>query len=246
MASLADSAYLEGGSLYYSDLPIRSELQREKYRHWGRRILFYIHLAYFVTATVMFPFLITNLTFWFWLIHTLWFELDVTTNKNNIFIQLLHAVSFVGSYIVMITATILLVILNPDFISQRAEMENHSVAFAWLLNVWIHYIPPILLTLDLFLHKEHIRKRHRITFNRNSPSKKVILKDTLKVIWAIIAPMGVCAAWMLAGYTPENVYHVTNYSYTYLIPIMCATDVIFAVIFLFIVKKRKDTYIRLN
>eukprot|EP01132_Coremiostelium_polycephalum_P001526 gene1526-1921_t len=120
MTSLADSSYLEGGSLYYSDLPIRSHVQKDKYKHWCRRILFYLLLAYFITATI----------------------------------------NFVGSYVIMVTSIILLVILNPDFIATRAKLEGHSVASGWILNILIHWIPPVLLTGDLFLHRDHIRKRH--------------------------------------------------------------------------------------
>ncbi|EFA75711.1 hypothetical protein PPL_10764 [Heterostelium album PN500] len=245
---LQDDSYSEGGSLiYYSELPLRDQIQREKYKHWARRILFYLQLAYFITATVMFPFLITNLTFWFWLIHTLWFELDITSNKNNIWIQMLHALSFVGSWIVMITATILLVILNPDFIKSRAEKEHHSVVFAWLLNVLIHYIPPVLVTVDLFLHREHHRKRHRIILSKQRNTTRVWVKDSIKVIWAYCAPMAVVGIWLGVGFTPENVYGVTNYSYSYLIPLMVVTDLVFATLFVYVVKKRQpDSYVKLN
>ncbi|GAM18830.1 hypothetical protein SAMD00019534_020050 [Acytostelium subglobosum LB1] len=244
---IGDDSYNEGGSLYYySDIPLKREILHEKYRHWARRILFYLALGYFITATIMFPFLITNLTFWFWLIHVLWFELDLTTNKNNIFIQLLHAVSFVGSWIVMVTATILLVILNPDFIAQRAHEEHHSVAFAWLLNVWVHYIPPILLTLDMFVFKEHIRKRHHIILSReHNTNRRMWVQDVLKVVWAYLAPIGIVGIWLGAGFTIQVVYGVTNFSYNYLVPIMVGTDIIFATLFLYLVRRRNDNYIKL-
>ncbi|GAM26924.1 hypothetical protein SAMD00019534_100990 [Acytostelium subglobosum LB1] len=171
-------------------------------------------LTYFLVAVIMFPFLITNLTFWFWIVHVLWFDLDLSTNKNNQFVQLLHALSFVGSYIVMVTATVLLVILNPDFIAERARLEHHSVAFAWALNILIHYVPPVILTADLLLSTEHIRKRHRIHLNyrgNNSRRSTRMIRDALKVVWAYGAPIGLVGIWLAAGFTIEGVYGVTNY-----------------------------------
>ncbi|KYQ89657.1 hypothetical protein DLAC_09623 [Tieghemostelium lacteum] len=248
--SLTDSAYQEdfnGGSLYYSELPIRSSIQKDKYKHWGRRILFYLMLAYFITAITMFPFLITNLTFWFWLIHILYFELDLTTNKNNFFIQILHSLSFVGSFVVMITSIILLVILNPEFIGQRAEKEHHSVAFAWLQNILIHWMPPMFVVVDLFLHKDHIRKRHRIILarDRGQSSTKSLVKDIIKVIWTVCGTMTIVGIWM-SQFTIKEVYGVTNYNLSYLIPSMVVLNIIVAIIFLYIIKKKEDSYIRLN
>ncbi|KAF2075682.1 hypothetical protein CYY_002995 [Polysphondylium violaceum] len=252
--SLHDSIYHEdfhsqGGSLYYSDLPIRSHIQKDKYKHWGRRVLFYLLLAYFIAATVSFSFLIKNLTFWFWLIHVLWFELDLTTNKNNFFVQVLHSLSFVGSYVIMITSIILLVILNPEFIANRAKIENHSIAFAWSQNILIHWIPPLLLTLDLVFHKEHIRKRHRIFFNkrRNNGNAKAWIKDFVKALWCIASPMVVVGIWFGSGFTIESVYGVTNYNLSYLVPSMVVVDIILGVFLIYYIRKRDaDTYIRLN
>ncbi|EGC37183.1 hypothetical protein DICPUDRAFT_77194 [Dictyostelium purpureum] len=234
-----------GGSLYYSDLPIKSQLQKDKYRHYGRKILFYLLLAYFITATVMFPFLITNLTFWFWLIHIIYFELDLTSSKNNIFVQIIHGLSFVGSFVVMVTSIILLVILNPDFISNRAKIEHHSVAFAWSQNVLIHWVPPVLLSIDLFLHKEHIRKRHRLILKRSV--RRAWVKDIFKVFWCVFAPFVVVGAWFGAGFTIDKVYGVHNYNLTALLCSMGAMDVVVGIVFVYFIRKRDaDSYVRLN
>ncbi|KAN0034224.1 hypothetical protein ACTFIV_000713 [Dictyostelium citrinum] len=244
----SNSAFHEdqnGLSLYYSDLPVRSQILKDKYRFYGRKIIFYLYLAYFITAIELFPILLTNLTFWAWLVHTLYWETDLANSKHNIFIKILHPLSFVLSFVVMITSIILLIILNPEFIANRARLEGHSIGFAWCLNILIHWVPPVMLAFDLFLHKEHIRKRHRIFLSRRN-NLKTWIKDGVKVFWCVVSPMILVAAWFGAGFTIQGVYGVTNYNLAYLIPSMCAVDIIVAVFFIWVVRKKPDSYIRLN
>lgn len=73
---------------YLSIIPDRSQAVREKWKYAFRRTCFYVFLGTVFGGTISFPFLITNLTVWFWIIYLLYFELDVTASKNAVSLYL--------------------------------------------------------------------------------------------------------------------------------------------------------------
>jgi hypothetical protein len=75
---------------YYSIIPDRSQAIRERWKYAFRRACFYVFLGTVFGGTIAFPFIITNLTVWFWIIYLLWFELDVTVSKNSVSTLLIH------------------------------------------------------------------------------------------------------------------------------------------------------------
>ena len=69
---------------YYSIIPDRAQAMRERWKYIFRRTCFYVFLGTVFGGTIAFPFIITNLTVWFWITYLLWFELDVTVSKNAV------------------------------------------------------------------------------------------------------------------------------------------------------------------
>jgi hypothetical protein len=129
---------------YYSIIPDRSHAIRERWKYAFRRTCFYVFLGTVFGGAVAYPFIITNLTVWFWIIYLLWFELDVTVPKNAvsyyayiplvyffescvILVHVLHGLAFNGSFLICILATLLMFVFNPNFIAERAKKEDHSV-----------------------------------------------------------------------------------------------------------------------
>jgi hypothetical protein len=74
----------EDDDTYYSIIPDRSQAVRERWKYAFRRTCFYVFLGTVFGGTIAYPFIITNLTIWFWIIYFLWFELDVTERKNAV------------------------------------------------------------------------------------------------------------------------------------------------------------------
>lgn len=72
------------GGTYYSILPDRRVAVKERWKHWWRRTVFYIMILLFTGGITVWGLLVADINIWFWLLHTLWFELDVTVSKNNI------------------------------------------------------------------------------------------------------------------------------------------------------------------
>jgi hypothetical protein len=67
----------------------------------------------------------------------LYLELDVTQHKNHILVKFLHALSLGGSYCVAVLVTLLIFVLNPDFIADRAKAHLFGdVTISWLATVW--------------------------------------------------------------------------------------------------------------
>jgi hypothetical protein len=151
--------------------------KRERGGFVYRRVVFYIMLLYFCAATMKFPMLvryrgvwlqvssltlcmqITNLTFWFWAIHTLWFEVEVTYRRHSVLCSFLHGLSFCGAFDVFVLDTILL-IYNPGLIAQRSQIEHLPIWVMWLLNAQLHWLPVILVCVDLYLSRSTLQRRH--------------------------------------------------------------------------------------
>jgi len=127
-----------------------------------RRVIFYLLLLNYCSMTVKYPFLTGNLTFWFLLIHALYFEIDLRNSQNNLLVILLHSISFCGAFLVAILATILVAILNPNFIEERSKQENVSLGFSIFGHIWLHYLPVLYVLIDFYLNKHLLFERHQL------------------------------------------------------------------------------------
>eukprot|EP01104_Vermistella_antarctica_P018461 TRINITY_DN6846_c0_g1_i1.p2 TRINITY_DN6846_c0_g1~~TRINITY_DN6846_c0_g1_i1.p2 ORF type:complete len:326 (-),score=85.13 TRINITY_DN6846_c0_g1_i1:1520-2464(-) len=190
-----------------------------------RRFLFYFFVAYFSLATIDSalsfdkdycdfekcryetsvectngcPILITNLTFWFWAIHTLYFELELTHPKHTHLVRFFHGMSFNGSFMVMMMVVVLL-IHNPSFIAERAKQEGLPLALMWGINIQIHFLPPILHIIDLLMALPQIRQRWKMSLKNSR------VTTFLKTLWFMASPLLVCLGWTASGFTVQNVY----------------------------------------
>eukprot|EP00026_Physarum_polycephalum_P014968 Phypoly_transcript_15542.p1 GENE.Phypoly_transcript_15542~~Phypoly_transcript_15542.p1 ORF type:complete len:157 (+),score=10.62 Phypoly_transcript_15542:417-887(+) len=145
-------------------------------------------------------------------------------------------------------------VFNPDFLAQRAKLEGHSVVCCiihphpslpapsvQLFTAWMHWLPPIFMTFDFYLHREHCQRRHKIDLRaafRKSPHAQPIYIQLLKVFWIYTGPFLVMGAWFAAGYTPEKVYKVEKAPYKIAIPVAVVVQLIVATFYIRFVKLR--------
>eukprot|EP01112_Ceratiomyxa_fruticulosa_P019383 TRINITY_DN6336_c0_g1_i1.p1 TRINITY_DN6336_c0_g1~~TRINITY_DN6336_c0_g1_i1.p1 ORF type:complete len:251 (-),score=22.71 TRINITY_DN6336_c0_g1_i1:18-770(-) len=228
--------------VYIPILQDHKQLLKERWKFWLRKGLFYVLLTVNMMACIKFPFLITNLTTWFALVHVLWFELDLAQGRNSILIQFFHGMSFVGSYTICVLATLLIFVFNPGFLEERSKKEHHSVAIAWLLFAWSHWLPPILLSLDLYLNLDLLQRRHRLTMFRllkegQEVSKITMVRQTIRILVIIFTPIALISVWYLAGFTPQKVYDTTNLNYGIGIPVGLVTNILAGAVLVYFLKE---------
>ena len=89
---------------------------------------------------------------------------------------------------------------------------SYSIQFiAYIFTAWMHWFPPFFMAFDLYLHREHAQRRHKIDLRasfRKAPSSQPIYQQLLKVFWVYTGPFFVMGAWFLAGFTPQKVYPI--------------------------------------
>ena len=82
----------------------------------------------------------------------------------RIFSSLLYTIlqslylAFILSWTVCGLDILLVLILNPHIVEQRATKEHMPVVVGWLGNAWLHWLPPILITLDFIICRDTLRR----------------------------------------------------------------------------------------
>ena len=182
-------------------------MERRVVGYYFRRFLFYLLLLSFCAGIDKFPFLADNLTFWYLALHAVYFELDLENVRSRPLVLLLHSASFGGSFSVCVLAILLVSYYNDHFVSQRAAREHHSLADEWMLIIYLHWLMPLWLSLDLYLNLETLRKIY------NFPAFKKRKIAFLGSVFAMFVMPGVLAIiWLAVGYDPVMVYK-TKHNY---------------------------------
>jgi hypothetical protein len=124
----------------------------------ARRFLGLIFSVYFCASTIKTAgrvcdangcgSLITNLTFWAWAVHCLYFSSQVElTYVSHALVRefqcLLHALSLGLSFYVAAAVTVLFM-YSPSFTQRHAEAEHLPLATVWFFSILAHYVPPLL------------------------------------------------------------------------------------------------------
>lgn len=140
---------------------------------YGRKLIFYLYLLNLMWAFMSFPFLLTNLTFLGLIIHMLYFEIELTGGTfigtklsyhslGTFLLGILQPFSFSLSWTIGILDILLVSVMNPNLIEERAQKEHFSIIEGWLGNIWLHWLPPLFLTLDFYFHRDLLRFRLRL------------------------------------------------------------------------------------
>jgi len=221
----------------YSLLPNRDATVRERWKYRIRRWIFYNMFVAFLVVMVQSPFMINDLGSWFWVIHMLYFDLDVTVTKNQQFVRFFHGCSFIGSFITGAMGSLVLA-FEPSFINSRSAMNHRSIAAMWVIHSFTNYLPPFLHFFDLTYNYEALRKRHYILLpgsipkhTRYSPTRKA-----LYVAWMLLSPVAVAAVWFVLHLPPE--YDVIHDYLSVVVPSLVVLDFLAGILLLVVLVVR--------
>jgi len=143
--------------------------------------------------------------------------------------------SFTGSFMSAIMAIIMLT-FNDDFLADRTAMAGGLAPMAWLLIVWMHFLPPVWVVIDLYLHREDIIKCHNIRIPPNTTSLGKIFRLVLQVFWILVSSPVLGAIWILSGFS-ELI--ILDRSGTIFFSVVLVSNTIFAVILISFIRKVK-------
>eukprot|EP00026_Physarum_polycephalum_P013457 Phypoly_transcript_13859.p1 GENE.Phypoly_transcript_13859~~Phypoly_transcript_13859.p1 ORF type:complete len:264 (+),score=25.28 Phypoly_transcript_13859:178-969(+) len=231
----------------YSILPSRDTTVRERWKYRARRWTFYVMFAGIIIIALGFPFMVNDLGSWFWIIHLLWFDLDVTVTKNQDFLRFFHGPSFIGSFMTAAIGT-LVIARNPYFIHQRSLVRHREVYQLWIIHSLTNFLPPFLHAIDLFYNYEALRKRHDFS-SPCIPLPKVtahssLIRQLLRMIWTFLAPLGIVIAWFFVHFYPDDEYiEIENFPIAIYMPALVVLDALAGILLLVVLISRpKPTY----
>ena len=138
-------------------------------------------------------------------IHLAYFEIHVhDTRRNWWVVKVLHGVSFNGSILIFVLATVMMV-ENPGFIVARSREEHLPLWLSITAAIYLHVFPVIVHGIDMALSRQHLRRSHHL-FLRCSPLS--ILHLSLSCCYTYVVPITIMLVWRILGFTPEKVYGV--------------------------------------
>lgn len=213
---------------FYSILPIRDTTVRERWKHRCRRTIFYAMFVGAVVIALQFEFMVNDLGSWFWIIHLLWADLDVTVTKNQNFVRFFHGPSFVGSFMTAAIGTLVLA-REPLFIHNRSLARHRAGYQLWIIHSITNFLPPFLHILDLWHNYEALRKRHDFstpwTPIPKDSARSPRLRQTIRMLWSFIAPLGIVIAWYYLHFHPDDEYIVIeNFPIAIYMPALVVID----------------------
>jgi hypothetical protein len=227
-ANLASSSTSRIKEINYI-VPDRQDLLKEKLKYSWRRLIFYVFFFFLVFNVSYYPDQTKDIGSWLWVAHTLWFELDVTMRRNGFPTRALHALSFCGSWIVA-AYFVVLIANNPSYIDDNAQKFNRSPTVLWLIHIWIHWLPPVWSALDLFLHYDDLRTRHRFAFKGLTGYK--FYRFIGQLIWTFIAAPCLALVWYLLGHELAP----APMPWTVALPVLIGVNVVAGIAFIFLLK----------
>lgn len=230
--------------MYYSILPIRDTTVIERWKYRARRWTFYCMFALLIIIVLKFQFMVNDLGTWFWVIHLLWVDLDVTVTKNQNFVRFIHGGSFIGSFIIAAVGTLILV-REPNFIHSRAGLRHRQEYQLWIIHSITNFVPPFLHALDLYHNLPSLRKRHDIS----APCRKLPkdsahsspLRQSIRALWMFVSPVAIVIGWFFLKEDPEyDVIH--DFPLAIYMPALIVIDILAGILLLFCLFTRTSKY----
>jgi len=203
-------------------------------------------LAATIVIALAFDFMANDLGSWFWVIHLLWFDLDVTVTKNQNFIRFFHGPSFIGSFITAAIGTLVLA-REPYFLHQRSLVRHREVYQLWIIHSITNFLPPFLHAIDLFYNYEALRKRHDFSSPCTTLPKGTAhsprIRQLLRMLWTFLAPMGIVIAWFYLHFHPDDEYIVIeNFPIAIYMPALIILDCLAGILLLAVLMTKPTKY----
>ncbi|KNC49727.1 uncharacterized protein AMSG_11931 [Thecamonas trahens ATCC 50062] len=188
-----------------------------------RRISFYLYLVNAVGVAVHAPRIFTtNLTFWLMVTHVLYLELPLLHPDHRAagypmyraLVVGMHGASFAGAWMVAVLATLLVFVYDPHFLARKAADMGVSLTAAYLATAWVHWVPPVVLSLDLWLsiHPLAAAHGHIAMYSLPRTGRKFPRRlpwsprRVAAVAWFAAAPLAIGSVWMLTGHSLVATY----------------------------------------
>jgi len=226
----------------------KGDVIKETWKYAWRRIVYYVFffglLVYLRHASSE----IENFSTWIWIVNILWFDIDVKSEKNMFLVRLIHGMSFTGSFMSAIMAMLML-ILDKDYISERTDMDGGPYV-AWLILVWMNFLPPVWVVIDLYLHREDILKCHNIRIPPNTARLGKICRLVLQVFWILVSSPVLGAIWILSNCPPDSfkllILDNSSESGTVFFSVVLVSNTILAILLISFIRKIKGKRSRLG
>jgi len=234
----ADNETQDTVNARHSLLPDKITTTKERYKYWLRRSVFYALIVGMVVSVVRYPYVIQDVSTWFWLIHALWFDLDVTVSKNNRPVRFFHGASFVGSFLMAGLGTYFIA-YNTETFEHRSKKEHETFATLMVIHCIACFLPPLLHVIDLSLNRENLKKCHVMILKTRVPrhsSHPTFFNQIIRVLWMFSSPLLILLAWV--GLNFQSDYKLVDANYLFVVPSLFFIDLSTTGLLVFAIRKK--------
>eukprot|EP01125_Pyxidicula_operculata_P007157 TRINITY_DN2433_c0_g1_i4.p1 TRINITY_DN2433_c0_g1~~TRINITY_DN2433_c0_g1_i4.p1 ORF type:complete len:153 (+),score=20.80 TRINITY_DN2433_c0_g1_i4:403-861(+) len=129
--------------------------------------------------------------------------------------------------------------LDPSYINQRPDVQTLSLSLAWILMVWVNFLPPFLSLLDIYLHQEDISKLHDITipFTPGTPVKSFF--TVVQILWFALSCPILGMAWAGANFVDDVTQKLFEEKMVVIMSILGVVNIVFVFLMVVLIRKKR-------
>eukprot|EP00002_Diphylleia_rotans_P038426 TRINITY_DN8742_c0_g1_i5.p1 TRINITY_DN8742_c0_g1~~TRINITY_DN8742_c0_g1_i5.p1 ORF type:complete len:855 (-),score=82.78 TRINITY_DN8742_c0_g1_i5:517-3081(-) len=171
------------------------------YRLSFRRIVYFSLLLFLLVTIWKFPVIVQDLAVWFWMAYIFYFDLALSQRLYRPLVILFHCAAFNGSFVIFSLSIIMVVFYNQDMVSSLSDTTETPLSFSWVIVIFIHWLPPLILYLDLKAHTEKLQEAYNLLAHSS-----ITYLDEAKILWCLISSPLLIGCWLLVGQRFDDVY----------------------------------------
>eukprot|EP01129_Flabellula_baltica_P008411 TRINITY_DN3338_c0_g1_i1.p1 TRINITY_DN3338_c0_g1~~TRINITY_DN3338_c0_g1_i1.p1 ORF type:complete len:329 (+),score=30.69 TRINITY_DN3338_c0_g1_i1:56-988(+) len=151
-----------------------------------RRFMFYCYFAVFLILVHFQVFNVYKLFLWFWIIHTLYLEIDVGSKYQKLFILFLNPLSFVGSFFIASIYIYSLIYTFPEQKVMKFEQDENVDLDNVLVGIWVYLSPCLMSLIDLIVGRQYLVQHFKLSFKKGNTRMDAV-RIVLSILWIYLA-----------------------------------------------------------
>jgi len=131
---------------------------------------------------------------------------------------------------------LLVLLFIPNYVRSVSETIRNTEPMAWLLIIWISFLPPLWVTLDLFLHREELIRCHHLSLSCPKRCLK-FARVILHLFWLFTCFPILGVAWYSLTHPKDDIVSISLNNLEIFCPILLGVCILAGLLFLAGIRK---------